>query len=203
MVAARVRVRPGGVGTCECFVDLPHFLPRSLVGDKFWQTREPTGGAVGSMSSSKFTTLMIQFVPASFVVGAGMELFMLNTVSGQTRAPSSVPGPVAEDQSRGISRSRLPTCPTPPACATSTQQANNRRPSSLPGLGLGSKLGGIRHTRCSSDATQVRPDHAVVVPACCNQRCNAVRRRACGCAATRRRSVEEFFFLALDVVLFL
>lgn len=36
------------------------------------------------MSSTKFTTVMLQFVPASFVVGAGMELFMLNTVSAQT-----------------------------------------------------------------------------------------------------------------------
>ena len=31
--------------------------------------------------SSKFATAMVQFVPASFVIGAGMELFMLNTVS--------------------------------------------------------------------------------------------------------------------------
>ncbi|CAM9965315.1 unnamed protein product [Ectocarpus sp. 12 AP-2014] len=31
------------------------------------------------MSSSKFATVMLQFVPASFFVGAGMELFMLNT----------------------------------------------------------------------------------------------------------------------------
>lgn len=31
--------------------------------------------------SSKFATVMVQFVPASFVIGAGMELFMLNTVS--------------------------------------------------------------------------------------------------------------------------
>lgn len=32
------------------------------------------------MMRSRFATVMIQFVPASFVVGAGMELFMLNTV---------------------------------------------------------------------------------------------------------------------------
>lgn len=29
----------------------------------------------------KFGTIMAQFVPAAFVLGAGMELFMLNTVS--------------------------------------------------------------------------------------------------------------------------
>lgn len=35
---------------------------------------------VCGMSGTRFTTVMLQFVPASFVVGAGMELFMLNTV---------------------------------------------------------------------------------------------------------------------------
>lgn len=38
---------------------------------------------MSDMSSNKFATVMLQFVPASFVVGAGMELFMLNTVSAQ------------------------------------------------------------------------------------------------------------------------
>ncbi len=72
------------------FLAYLYFLPRSFVGGKSSDrsTCKPTGGAVVNMSGSKFTTLMIQFVPASFVVGAGMELFMLNTVSGQTRAPS-------------------------------------------------------------------------------------------------------------------
>lgn len=43
-------------------------------------------GRVDDMSSGKFATVMLQFVPASFVVGAGMELFMLNTVSASTLA---------------------------------------------------------------------------------------------------------------------
>lgn len=34
--------------------------------------------------SSKFATALVQFVPASFVIGAGMELFMLNTVSAES-----------------------------------------------------------------------------------------------------------------------
>lgn len=34
--------------------------------------------------SSKFATVMVQFVPAAFVIGAGMELFMLNTVSTES-----------------------------------------------------------------------------------------------------------------------
>lgn len=41
--------------------------------------------SVRYMSGTRFATVMIQFVPASFVVGAGMELFMLNTVSAQSR----------------------------------------------------------------------------------------------------------------------
>ena len=40
-------------------------------------------GAVREMSSARFSDVMLKFVPASFVVGAGMELFMLNTVSAQ------------------------------------------------------------------------------------------------------------------------
>lgn len=40
--------------------------------------------------SGKFATVMMQFVPASFVIGAGMELFMLNTVSAECQLSKGI-----------------------------------------------------------------------------------------------------------------
>lgn len=40
--------------------------------------------------SSKFATVMVQFVPAAFVIGAGMELFMLNTVSAESQMSNGI-----------------------------------------------------------------------------------------------------------------